>query len=71
MLETFQTLLAGIVANPNQPASSFATLTADESHQLLVEWIPALAQDTCIHLLFEAQAEISPDAIAVVLQTSN
>jgi len=29
------------------------------------------SQDTCIHQLFEAQAEISPDAIAVVLQTSN
>jgi len=70
MLRHFQTLLTGIVANPNQPVASLPLLTADESHQLLVwnDTKVALAQDTCIHQLFGGDFS---DAIAVVLQTSN
>lgn len=70
MLRHFQTLLAGIVDNPNQRVASLPLLTTDESHQLLVWNTKAnYAQDTCIHRLFEATVTRSPDAIAVVFES--
>ena len=71
MLRNFQTLLEGIVANPQQRLSDFPLLTAAEQHQLLVEWnntTKAYPQDNCIHQLFEAQVEQAPDAVAVVFE---
>ena len=38
MLGHFQTLLEGIVANPEQRISELPLLTESERHQLLVEW---------------------------------
>ncbi len=46
-------------------------LTAAERHQLLVEWNDTKAEypsDKCVHQLFEAQVERSPDAVAVVFE---
>jgi amino acid adenylation domain-containing protein len=71
LLGHFQTILTGIVANPQQQVSEFPILTAAERHQLLVEWNDtylAFPQDLCIHQLFEAQVEQAPDAIAVVFE---
>jgi aspartate racemase len=65
----FQILLAGIVANPAQPISQLPLLSEPEQHQLLVEWNNTQTeypQDKCIHQLFEAQVEQTPDAVAVV-----
>ncbi|MGJ5672511.1 MAG: non-ribosomal peptide synthase/polyketide synthase [Nostochopsis sp.] len=65
----FVTLLEGIVANPNQKISQLPMLTATEQRQLLVEWNQTqidYPQDKCIHQLFEAQVEITPDNVAVV-----
>ena len=68
MLAHFQTLLEGIVTNPDTRIANLPLLSAAERHQLLVEWnqtdcdYPKL----CIHQLFEAQAVQTPDAIAVV-----
>jgi amino acid adenylation domain-containing protein/non-ribosomal peptide synthase protein (TIGR01720 family) len=67
----FQTLLEGIVANPQQRVSQLSLLTERERHQLLVEWNNTTKKypfDKCIHQLFEAQVERSPDAIAVVFE---
>ncbi|MEG3973727.1 amino acid adenylation domain-containing protein [Microcoleus sp. herbarium8] len=67
----FQTLLEGIVTNPKQKISELPLLTPNERHQLLVEWNNTWAeypQDKCIHQLFEAQVEQSPDAVAVVFE---
>ncbi|MGB7708829.1 MAG: amino acid adenylation domain-containing protein [Microcoleus sp.] len=67
----FEVLLEGIVANPKQKISELPLLTETERHQLLVEWNNTWAeypQDKCIHQLFEAQVERSPDAIAVVFE---
>ncbi|MEH2232807.1 MAG: amino acid adenylation domain-containing protein [Nostoc sp.] len=65
----FQTLLEGIVANPQQRVSELPLLTIPERHQLLVEWNDTQAEyplDKCIHQLFEEQVEQTPDAVAVV-----
>jgi amino acid adenylation domain-containing protein/non-ribosomal peptide synthase protein (TIGR01720 family) len=67
----FQTLLDGIVANPQQRVSQLPLLTERERHQILVEWnntTKEYPKDKCIHQLFEEQVERSPDAIAVVLE---
>ena len=73
MLGHFQTLLEGIVAEPEQRLSELPLLTQPERHQLLVEWNDTQAdypQDKCIHQLFEAMVEQTPDAVAVVFEDS-
>src|SRR5437588_875657 len=65
MLGHFQTLLEGIVANPQQRLSELPLLTAAERQQLLAEWNATQAEypkDQCVHRLFEAQVERTPDA---------
>ncbi|MGB3204689.1 MAG: amino acid adenylation domain-containing protein, partial [Crinalium sp.] len=67
----FQALLTGIVDNPEASISTLPLLTATEQHQLLVEWNNTYVdypQDKCIHQLFEAQVEKTPDAVAVVFE---
>ncbi|MHC0062944.1 non-ribosomal peptide synthase/polyketide synthase [Nostoc sp. UIC 10890] len=71
MASHFQTLLAGIVANPQQPISQLPLITEVEQHQLLVEWNNThvdYPQDLCIHQLFEQQVERNPDTVAVVFE---
>jgi amino acid adenylation domain-containing protein len=71
MMGHFQSLLKGIVANPEQHLSDLPLLTAAEQHQLLVEWNNTQTdypKDTCIHQLFEAQVERTPNAIAVIFE---
>ena len=71
MVGHFQTLLESIVANPNQHIWDLPFLTAAEQHQLLVEWNNTQIEypnDTCIHQLFEAQVERTPEAVAVVFE---
>jgi len=71
MLGHFQTLLEGIVANPDQRLSDLPLLTPAERHTLLVEWNDTQVdypKDVCIHQLFEAQVDRTPDAIAVVFE---
>ena len=66
----FQTLLEGIVANPNQHLSDLPILTATEQQQLLVDWNQTSIDypSICIHQLFEAQVKQTPNAIAVVFE---
>ncbi|NJS12148.1 MAG: amino acid adenylation domain-containing protein [Microcoleus sp. CSU_2_2] len=70
MLAHLQTLLAGMVINPDRHLGDLTLLTETERHQLLVEWnntqsdFPA----RCIHDLFEIQVEKTPDAVAVVFE---
>ncbi len=66
----YQTLLEGIVANPNQRLSDLPLLTAGERHQLLVEWNCTQVDypNLLIHQLFEAQVERTPDAVALVFE---
>jgi amino acid adenylation domain-containing protein len=68
MIGHFQTLLAGIVADPQQCIADLPLLTATERQQILVDW-NATQADTphqSLHQLFEAQAARTPDAVAVI-----
>ena len=67
----FQTLLEEIAANPDRCIEELPLLTENERYQLLREWNDApvdYPHDRCIHQLFEAQVERTPDAIAVVFE---
>lgn len=71
MLGHFQTLLEGIVANPQGRVATIPILAPAEQQQLL-EWNQTQAaypQDACWHQLFEAQVARSPEAVAVVFET--
>ena len=70
MLEHLQILLEGVVADPEQRISSLPLLSASERYQLLVTWNDTQVDypNLCIHQLFEAQTEQTPEAIAVVFQ---
>ena len=71
MQEHFKTLLESIVAQPDCAISELPLLTTTEQHQLLVSWNDTgeeHAKDTCIHYLFEEQAERTPEAVAVVFE---
>ncbi|MBW4575169.1 MAG: amino acid adenylation domain-containing protein [Aphanothece sp. CMT-3BRIN-NPC111] len=71
MLGHFQTLLENIVANPQARVADVPLMSKAELHQLLVEWNNTQAdypQNKCIHQLFEAQVEKTPDAVAVVFE---
>ncbi|MDZ8085086.1 MAG: amino acid adenylation domain-containing protein [Nostoc sp. DedQUE12b] len=72
ILGHLKTLLEGIVANPEQQLRDLPLLTAQEKYQLLLEWNDTevkYPQEQCIHQLFEAQVERTPDAVAVVFES--
>ena len=66
----FQELLRSVVANPEQQVSLLAILPSEERRRLLVDWNNTAAPlpEKCVHQLFEAQVEESPDAVAVLFQ---
>ena len=68
MLQHFQVLLEGIIANPDHPIAHLPLLTPAETHQHLVAWNNTALDDAqaCIHQRVAAQAAQTPDAIAVV-----
>ncbi len=71
LVSHFQMILDAIVANPDQRVSELSLLTEDERRQLLVQWNDTkkdYPRDKCIHELFKAQAEKTPDAVAVVFE---
>ncbi|MDZ7959073.1 MAG: amino acid adenylation domain-containing protein [Aulosira sp. DedQUE10] len=70
MIGHFQTLLAGIVAHPDQRLSDLPLLTAIEYQQILTTWNnnQISVPQHCIHQLFEAQVKKTPDAVAVVFE---
>ncbi len=68
-LSEFETLLLGIIANPEQLISQLPLLTTAARQQLLVDWNATQADypDTqCLHQLVETQVKLTPDAVAVV-----
>lgn len=69
MMGHFETLLTAIVENPARLISELPLLTEAEHHQLFVEWPDTKTDypsDKCVNELFEAQAQRTPDATAVI-----
>ncbi|MBE9229224.1 amino acid adenylation domain-containing protein, partial [Phormidium sp. LEGE 05292] len=67
-LSHFQTLLEAVVSDPKQHLRELPLLNNTQRHQLLIEWNDTQADyptDKCLHQLFEAQVEKTPDAVAV------
>ncbi|MEB3279245.1 MAG: amino acid adenylation domain-containing protein [Lyngbya sp.] len=74
MTDHLQTLLLGIVANPEESVGKLPLLTERERHQLLVEWNQTQTdypETKCIHQLFEEQVEKHSNAIAVVYENES
>jgi aspartate racemase len=69
MAARFETLLAGIVEEPDARISDLPLLTDAERHKVLVEWNNtkrAYPANESVHQLFEAQAARRPSSTAVV-----
>ena len=68
MIEHWRVLLEGAAANPERRLSELPVLTADEKRCILHDWNETRAEypsDKCIHEIFDAQCERTPDALAV------
>ncbi len=73
MVEHLRILLTGIINNPEQRLCDLPLLSAAEQQQLLVLWNNTKVdypEDICIHELFEAQVERTPDAIALIARSA-
>jgi amino acid adenylation domain-containing protein len=73
MVGHYRRLLEGIISDADQKISDLPLLTESERHQILVKWNQTevdYPKDWCLHQLFEAQAERTPDAAAVVFEGS-
>ncbi|MEH2106011.1 amino acid adenylation domain-containing protein [Nostoc sp.] len=71
MIGHFTNLLEGIVTDPDQRLSDLPLLTIAEQQTLLVKWNDTTtnySEDKCIHELFEAQVERTPNDVAVVFE---
>ncbi|MGI8965721.1 MAG: non-ribosomal peptide synthetase, partial [Limisphaerales bacterium] len=69
LLVHLETLLEGIIAEPDQRISQMPILTPAERHQILIEWNQTKSnypKDATVHQLFSAQAQRTPDSIAVI-----
>jgi amino acid adenylation domain-containing protein len=66
----FETLIAGLIANPEQPILDLPFLTAAEVEQLSIwnQTATDYPRERCIHQLFEEQAEVRGAEIAVVFE---
>lgn len=67
----FETLLHGLVADPEQRLSELPLLTAGERNRILVEWNATEADypaERCIHQLLEDWAEQTPEAVAACFE---
>jgi amino acid adenylation domain-containing protein/non-ribosomal peptide synthase protein (TIGR01720 family) len=68
MIGHFMTLLDSMVSNPAQRISTLQILTPAERRQYVAEWNETASEypsSECVHSVFEAKVERSPDAIAV------
>ncbi|WP_414526626.1 amino acid adenylation domain-containing protein [Nodularia chucula] len=68
LLGNLETLLISMVKNPEQRLAQISILTDQERKLILEEWnqTTQIYPNLCIHQLFEAQVERTPDEIALV-----
>ncbi|NMO13600.1 amino acid adenylation domain-containing protein [Pyxidicoccus fallax] len=70
MVDHLRVLLEAALAAPERPLSALSFLTAGERHLLSRAWrepSAATVGDACLHRLFQAQARLTPDAVAAEL----
>ncbi len=68
MADHFQTLLEGIVNNPECPIADLPLLSKQQQHVRLTQCNDTVAEyprSMCLHEMFEAKAQESPNAIAI------
>lgn len=68
MLGNLERLLVAIAEDPQQSIGDLPILPVTECHQLVADWNQteaAFPSDLCVHELFEAQVERTPEAVAV------
>jgi len=71
LLGNYERLLAGAVEDPARPVSELPLLTESERRQLLRDWNDTrtdYGETVALHGMFEAQAERTPDAVALVFE---
>ena len=71
LLGCFETLLRGLVTNPDRWLLDIPLIGEAERHQMLLEWNDTEAPfplGVCLHELFEAQAAARPEAVAAVFE---
>ncbi|MCJ8272949.1 MAG: AMP-binding protein, partial [Psychrosphaera sp.] len=71
MVVHFERLLSAVLANPDAPIQDIELLTSQQINHLLYDFNDtqtAYAKDLCIHQLFEQQAALNPDNVAVVYE---
>jgi amino acid adenylation domain-containing protein len=71
MTKHLENILESVVVDPTQRLSDLPLLSEREKRQLLVEWNDtgvAYPSDRCIHELFEAQVNRSPDDVALLFE---
>ena len=67
MMDQLETLFEAIALKPERPLGALSLLSAAERDQILVAWNETTADyplASCIHHLFEAQVQRTPDAVA-------
>ncbi|ASC71032.1 Non-ribosomal peptide synthetase [Halomicronema hongdechloris C2206] len=66
----FQNLLASVVTDYKLPISELSLFSEQEQRHILVDWNQTEAEysEACLHELFEAQVERSPEAVALVFE---
>jgi len=75
VVEYLRTAISGLadalLREATRPVNEINILPADELHQVLVDWNATRTpypKERCIHQLFEAQVEQTPDAIALTFE---
>ena len=71
MHQQFSILLQDIASGKEEPIAKLSILPEEERRKLLEEWNDTgrdYPQDICLHQLFEAQVERTPEAVAVVFE---
>ncbi len=71
LMAHWNALLRSALANPDLPISLLEFMAPEEKQQILYEWNRTAVdypKNSCVHELFEAQAERTPDHCAVVFE---
>ncbi|HVG17568.1 MAG TPA: amino acid adenylation domain-containing protein [Blastocatellia bacterium] len=71
MLGHFETMLKGIVGNPDESIALLPILTEAELHQMLIEWNDTAVEypeSRLMHEIFEEQVGRNPSAIAAIFE---